>query len=226
VALIPVMGFTDITFMEYSLVADHYQHIALIGVVALVAAGWSTWRQRMRGQARWAADAAAAALSITLAILTWRQSSLYSDSITLYSASLQRNPGAWMVHNNLGAELFKAGRTAEAIAHDERALALKPDYPEAHNNLGNALSRSGRLPEAIAHYEEALRLRPTYSDAHNNLGSVLAYTGRFEEGIAHLRDALRLKPGNADARKNLEIALALQKKKSNAAEGTKDTQGE
>ncbi len=30
VALVPVMGFTDVDFMKYSLVADHYQHIAII----------------------------------------------------------------------------------------------------------------------------------------------------------------------------------------------------
>ncbi len=41
VALVPVMGFTDVGFMKYSLVADHYQHIAIIGVIALAAAGWS-----------------------------------------------------------------------------------------------------------------------------------------------------------------------------------------
>ena len=41
VALAPVLGFTDVGFMQYSLVADHYQHIAIVGVVALIAAGWS-----------------------------------------------------------------------------------------------------------------------------------------------------------------------------------------
>ena len=39
IALIPVMGFADVGFMQYSLVADHYQHIALIAAVALVSAG-------------------------------------------------------------------------------------------------------------------------------------------------------------------------------------------
>src|SRR5262249_39652899 len=37
IALLPVVGFTDVGFMKDSLVADHYQHIALIAVVALVA---------------------------------------------------------------------------------------------------------------------------------------------------------------------------------------------
>ena len=46
VALAPVMGFTDVYFMKYSLVADHYEHIAIIAVVALAAAGWSLWHSR------------------------------------------------------------------------------------------------------------------------------------------------------------------------------------
>ena len=41
VALLPVLGFTDPGYMKYSLVANHYQHIALISVVALLAASWS-----------------------------------------------------------------------------------------------------------------------------------------------------------------------------------------
>src|SRR3972149_5784940 len=43
VALAPVMGFTDVGYMRFSLVANRYQHIAIIGVIALVAAGWGVW---------------------------------------------------------------------------------------------------------------------------------------------------------------------------------------
>jgi Tfp pilus assembly protein PilF len=211
VSLVPVMGLSRTTFMEYSLVADHYQYIALIGVVALAAAGWSTWQQRTRGPARWAANTLAVAVGALFAVLTWRQSGLYSDSITLYQASLEASPTSWMAHNNLGKELYEAGRVPEAMEHDQRALQLKPDYPEAHNNLGNALASMGRTEEAIDHYREALRLEPTHVLAHNNLGSALAYTGRIEEGIGHFEEALRLKPDYADARKNLETALALQR---------------
>ena len=48
--LLPVMGFTDVGFMKHSLVADHYQHIALVGVVALVAAASSYGFDRWIGQ--------------------------------------------------------------------------------------------------------------------------------------------------------------------------------
>ena len=59
-ALLPVLGFTDVSFMQYSLVADHYQHLALVAVVALVAAaivgfGWAVHAAETR---RWLAGAA------------------------------------------------------------------------------------------------------------------------------------------------------------------------
>ena len=41
VALLPVMGFADVGFMKYSLVADRYEHIAVIGVIALASAGFA-----------------------------------------------------------------------------------------------------------------------------------------------------------------------------------------
>ena len=40
VALCRALGIIDTNFMKYSLVADHYQHIALIGAVALAGAGF------------------------------------------------------------------------------------------------------------------------------------------------------------------------------------------
>ncbi len=41
-ALVPVMGFTDVYFMKFSLVADHYQYIALLGPCAAIAAAIDT----------------------------------------------------------------------------------------------------------------------------------------------------------------------------------------
>src|SRR5262249_28644193 len=37
ISLFPVMGFTDVGYMRHSLVSDHYVHIAIISVVAIVA---------------------------------------------------------------------------------------------------------------------------------------------------------------------------------------------
>jgi hypothetical protein len=41
------------------------------------------------------------ALVTSLAILTWRQSAMYTNIETLWQTTIERNPKAWMAHNNL-----------------------------------------------------------------------------------------------------------------------------
>ena len=208
VALLPILGITDVGFMKYSLVADRYQHIAIIAVIALVAAGWSVWHQRAQSEANLAASAVAIVSVGVLFFLTWRQCGLYRDFITMSRATLEHNPDCWMVHNNLGNLLSETGKPREAIQHFERALRIKPDYAEAHYNLGTFLFQTGRIKEAGQHFQQALALKPDYIEAHNNMGIVLVLTGQPQEGIKHYQQALRLKPDYADAHYNLGITLA------------------
>jgi tetratricopeptide (TPR) repeat protein len=196
VALAPVLGFQDVGFMKYSLVADRYQHIAIIGVIALASAGFGAWQKRTQGFARRIAPVAAIAVAGTLTFLTWRQSECYHDNITLYQSTLAINPECWMAHNNLGVNLARAGQLPAAIDHYQQALRLKDNYPEAHNNLGNALVRIGRADEAVEHYRQALRLQGDYPEAHDNLLNALAMTGQPEEAIEYYTQALHLNPDN------------------------------
>ncbi len=191
VALAPVLGLTDVGFMQYSLVADHYQHLAIIGVVAAVAAGWAAWRDASRTANRSVANIAALALVGILAWLTFEQSGLYANSVNLYEETLRFNPECWAAHNNLGVQLDVAGRPQEAEQHFEEALHLKPNYAEAHYNLGNSLAKAGDRVAAIKQYREALRLRPGYIEARNNLGIELSHAGRTAEAIECLRESLR-----------------------------------
>ncbi len=208
VSLLPVLGFTDVGFMKYSLVSDHYQHIAFIGLIALAAAGWSLWRQRVQGRARSVADIVAAIVAGTLTLLTWQQSGIYRDPGTLYRATLQKNPDCCLLYNNLGSILLDEGRVEEAIKYYKQALRIKPDFPEVYNNLGIALAQSGRTQEAIKQYEQSLRLEHNFPQAHNNLGFTLFNLGRIQEAIEHYEQALKMDPNYAEAHNNLGNALA------------------
>ena len=203
VALIPVMGFTDVFFMKYSLVADHYQHIALIGVVAVAAAGWDGWRSG--GLIRWIAAATAVC---ALACLAGRQSGNYRSAKALYQATLARNPGAGIAHVNLGVILASEGAADEAIAHYRAALRTAPDTPDAWNDLGNALAQRGSLAEAGDAYRRAIGLRPDFAEANFNWGNALSDGGRYADAVALYQDALRIRPCYPEAEYRLANALA------------------
>lgn len=85
-----------------------------------------------------------------------------------------------------------------------RALALKPDYPEAHNSLAVVLAALGDADGASFHYREALRLRPTYPECHYNYGLLLAARGNRTGAAHHFRAALATDPDLVDA----HLALA------------------
>ena len=208
VTLVPFLGFIDVGFMQFSLVADHYQHIAIISVMAVLAAGWARCRNCLTGPARTIHVALTAVLVTALGILTWQQCRLYDDALTMYQATLAKNPNSWLMHNDLGIEFLLVGRSQEAIAQLQQALRLKPDYAEAHRNLGNLLMDTGRPWEAIEQYQQALRLNPNSADYHNRLGFALDAVGRSQDSREHFQQALRLKPDDAEAHHNLGVALA------------------
>ena len=208
VSLVPVMGLTDVYFMKYALVADHYQYTAVIGAIALTAAGWSIWHDKTNRPTRWALNCTAAIVLVVLGSLTWRQSGLYGNAMTLYQATLEKNPNCWMAHNNLGLILEEKGRLQDAMDHYKKSVLLNPKNSEAYNNLGGLLLKTGRLPEAIVQFEQALRYKQNFAEAHNNLGLVLVNIGRLDEAIEHFKQALRLKPSYAETQNNLGEVLA------------------
>jgi protein O-mannosyl-transferase len=208
VALLPVMGFTDVGYMKYSLVADHYQHIALIGVVALVAAACAHYFGELAQLWRILLASGVALIAGILAYATWTQSALYGGPIPLYTAALVDHPGSWVAHNEIGRALTDSGKFDEAIGHFEQSLQLKPDYVEAENNLAAALSDAGRFAEASQHYQKALKLKPNSAEAYANFGNALARAGDLQAALARYETSLRLNPKRAETHNDYGFVLA------------------
>src|SRR5947208_5730600 len=230
VSLFPVLGFFSVYFFRYSFVSDHFQYLASMGPLALAGAGIVTAVGRL-GELRKLSRADMNALQFSgdriatiglkslllpaisgtllfmLVFLTWRQVPVYLSLVTLYTATLARNPGCWMAHYNLGIVLRDQGEMDQAITHYRHAVALRPNYAEAHYNLGRLLVQKGQLDDAITHYEKALAINPADAETQNNLGVTLFGSGRVDEAIAHYQEALKIRPDYAEASCNLANAL-------------------
>lgn len=205
--LSPMLGFIMLYTFRYSFVADHYQYLASIGPIALVAAGLTTGIYALEKRARLFVQVACGALLISLGVKTWQQGAVYTNPDTLWQATISENPESWMAYNNLGLRLAQTGRVDEGIAHYQRALELNPGFAEAWYNLGNAFLRAGRSEEATIAYKKALEIEPRLAAAYLNLATILLSAGRREEAIAHFRKALELEPKNTVAHNQLAGAL-------------------
>jgi len=211
ITLLPILGFVDIFFMKFSLVADHWQYFAIIGIITLVCAGLALWLQRglphgTRDRNAWRL-AVIACVFAALGTLSYRQARIYTNVETLWKDTLEKNRESWLAHNNLGDALNESGRPREAVPHFQKALQINPDFADAHNNLGNSLAMLGQFEDSIRHYPEALRIRPDFAEAYNNWGNSLRALGRPQEALEHYQRALRIRPNYAQAYNNLGVAL-------------------
>jgi tetratricopeptide (TPR) repeat protein len=212
VALLPVLGFFDIFYFRYSFVADHFQYLASIGLLALaVAAGGGLVRSRAGRMV------ATVVVLAGLGVLSWRRASVFRDDETLWRDTLARNPSAFIAHNNLGLILSAAGQHEQAEKHFREALAIKPDYLEAHTSLGSVLIELGRYAEAEQELRMALRLKPDYSKAHYALGKLCYRSNRWELAKQHYGQAIRFEPGLAAAHYDLGCLWQQQGQRDLAA---------
>ena len=216
VMLLPILGFFNIYFMRYSLVADHYQYASIIGIISLIAGVCYYIAGRLGGQWNNRVKTAAAVIVVVLGILTLRQSRAYANAETLWNDTLRKNPNSWVAHNNLGSALLQQGKINEAISHYYQILKTRPDDAEAHNNLGIALGTQGRFVQAFEHYLQALQIRPDFADAHYNFGNALQACGQLDEAVKEYRKALLIKPDDADVHYNLARIFQLQGKPDEA----------
>ncbi len=201
--LFPVMGFLNVYAFVFSFVADHWQYLPMLPVIAGMAALATTGLDRL---GRIASSAIQGLVICILATLSWRQAHLYADVETLYRGTLELNPSAWLAHANLGTLELDAGHPERAAPEFSAALRLVPSYPELHANLADAYVLLNRYPEAIAEYGEAIALRPDYAMAQENLAFALVITGRAPEAIPHYIQALRYQPNHADWQLGLGVA--------------------
>lgn len=205
--LFPALGFLNVYPFLFSFVADHFQYLAMLGILAPLACGLTLIAHRLAVPLR---ICAAAALLAVPGMLTWRQCGMYRDSETLYRATLARNPASWLAHTNLCAILqSQPAGLAEAIAECQAALRLRPRYAEAHNDLGTALAQMpDRLPEAMDEFRAAIDGKPQFPEAHFNLANALARVpDRQPDAIAEYRAALRIRPDYREAHLNLGAVL-------------------
>jgi tetratricopeptide (TPR) repeat protein len=218
--LLPALGFVNVYPMRYSFVADHYQYLASLGLLALIAAWWmqpqtavnSNWRALSPSNIplRFRKGIAVTALAVS-AILAWQRQSVFHDSWALWSETLRRNPTSMIANIQMGRLASRRGDLAAAEGYFREGIRCRTDDLETHEfetNLAHALSKQGRLAESAAEFHKALVRKPDYPEAVNGLGNVKARQGDYPAAIDLYRKSLAKQPRNPIIRTNLGNTLA------------------
>ncbi len=108
---------------------------------------------------------------------------------------------------------------ARALEQWERALRLRPNFPEVLVNLGGLTRRQGRGKEALAYYRKAASLDPGNAAFLFNLARTAEREHHYDEAIVEFRRLAALVPHDLQAA--FEPALTAFRATGSTTEGTK-----
>ncbi|MCC6604829.1 MAG: tetratricopeptide repeat protein [Anaerolineae bacterium] len=119
----------------------------------------------------------------------------FGDAIVLYKRSIRTFPTA-EAYTFLGWTYSLMGRTDEAIAMCQQAIATDPSYGNPYNDIGAYLIDEEKWEEAIPWLQKAT-IAPRYETrqfAYMNLGRAYQNLGQYETAKQHFEQALVEEP--------------------------------
>lgn len=178
VLLVPVLGIVQAGLQAR---ADRFTYLPHIGITMLLTWTCADLTQRWRHRQIVLTSIATFAIAVSM-ILSYKQTTYWRDSISVWEHALAVTPDNQTAHQNLAAALWSKGRKPEAkkhsraaaIAHARSILKDLPFDVPAHNDLGVLLVQNGDARAGIKEWEISLQLNPDDGNALNNLAWVLA----------------------------------------------------
>jgi len=229
-AMLPALGLLKMSYMRLTLVADHFQYISIIGVIALIVAAGTTRALKPPYLI------AASAFFVIVTAMNWGMTEdnrayeiiWIAAPLALAACAIAQEYWKYVWGGFLVVVIvcFSILSFAQAeIYHSEETLwsatlAKNPNSWQAHNHLGAALYMRGDVKGAYPHFAAAVRLKPENPESHNNLGLALSLFGQMDEAIRQYETAVAIKDDTA-MRTNLANAYAQVKNYEKAIENYK-----
>jgi tetratricopeptide (TPR) repeat protein len=139
-----------------------------------------------------------------LGILTYRQSSVWTSSNTLWEHAINSVPST-VAYTGKAMLMNDEKKLDEAIYYYSEALKLDPDYHEAYIRRGDVYMDANKLDLAYQDYRAALLLKPGYHLALANMGGLMGKLGQYDSALFYLNRSISLNPDNKMAYRNRAI---------------------
>lgn len=213
--LAPALGFIEMSFMKYSLVADHFQHLALPALIATVVCGCASLSQPFPVLVR-RLPLVGTGVIVILASLTWSWAGVHATHEGLWRDQLAKFPKTSLAHNILGTILSGQGKLTQAEEHFRQASAMVPHDPIILTNLGTVTMAQGRDAEAAEWLRQTMRTRSGDPRAFISLAVLQIKGGDLEGGLDLLKEGAHRYPKNAEVTSAAGASLLLDDRPAEA----------
>lgn len=112
---------------------------------------------------------------------------------------IEKYPGDFVAHFNLGAALQGLGKHDEALPYLSNAVAIEPSSATAHNNLAVSLLVTEEYEEAVRQFRASLAIDPEYQNARFNLARALIAKGDSSAALNEFLSYLEAVPNDVQA---------------------------
>lgn len=213
--LLPVLGFVPFVFEQYSVVADRYAYLALLGPAVAVAFGLQRATTATPKRPRRNVIVAASAMILAaLAARAYAQTLVWRDTATLFEHVLTVNPHSAAANVIVADREFAAGHYDRAERLACESIRDEPHQVDAYMALGACLRRRGQIAEEQAQYRRAIAenrpdARPLVALAASIANAAKPDDVRaLAEAEALCRRAMTMGPPRADDHRLLSVIFA------------------
>ena len=221
--LFPALGFLNVYPFRYAFVADHYQYLASIGPIVLVAAMAARIRSsrlNLRFQIPFSLSSTPVEERAGDSMNREHPTSNIqhpTPSSMLDVRCWMLDVASWVLLSAIAICSWRQSRTYAGVETLWRTtIARNPSCWVAYSNLGEYLLDRGHPDEALVLCRTAVKLEPRAAEVHNNLGNALRAQELLVDAIAEYREAIRLHPRLVQAQFNLG-AIFLERDQLNDA---------
>jgi tetratricopeptide (TPR) repeat protein len=196
ITLLPVIGIIQIGEQA---AADRYSYMPGIGPFFLIGSGISYAWYKHYSSERLAYFCKKIILfiiiliTLTLSILTVKQTKIWTDSITLWSYELKGYPDFWLGYHNRAHAYTTLEEYEHASKDIDKAIFYNPKYPQSYflravNHIG-----LGDYHRALTDLDKAVKLDPQFADAYYIRSKVYIKLENYQMALLDLDRAMELK---------------------------------
>ncbi len=216
--VVPTLFILQIVPAGRAYAADRYTYFSYVGLTYMLAV--STWQiiSTQKASLRKWRNPLIIVLAVWLGILgivTRQRNTDWSDSITLFTDLIEKEPDRGHPYLIRGITWYQKGQYPKALEDYNQCILRDTTDAKAFGNRASARGMSGDYAGALQDADRALRIQPGYTSAINNRATANFYLENYAHAVADY-DAL-IAADSSDTGNYRKKIMALEKMADTAA---------